>query len=29
LTVVELNEDGGRIVRHGPVTESDLKEFFG
>jgi len=28
-TVVELIEDGGRIVRHGPVTESDLKEFFG
>jgi len=28
-TVVELTEDGGRIVRHGPVTESDLKEFFG
>jgi L-threonylcarbamoyladenylate synthase len=28
-TVVELIEGGGRIVRHGPVTESDLKEFFG
>ncbi|MGO9274794.1 MAG: L-threonylcarbamoyladenylate synthase [Terriglobia bacterium] len=28
-TVVELTGDGGRIVRHGPVTESDLKEFFG
>jgi len=28
-TVVELTEAGGRIVRHGPVTESDLKEFFG
>jgi len=28
-TVVELTDDGGRIIRHGPVTESDLKEFFG
>jgi len=28
-TVVELTEDGGRIIREGPVTESDLKEFFG
>jgi L-threonylcarbamoyladenylate synthase len=28
-TVVELTADGGRIARHGPVTESDLKEFFG
>jgi len=28
-TVVELTSDGGRIIRHGPVTESDLKEFLG
>jgi tRNA threonylcarbamoyl adenosine modification protein (Sua5/YciO/YrdC/YwlC family) len=28
-TVVELVGESGRILRHGPVTESELKEFFG
>ena len=28
-TVVELSEEGGRILRPGPVTESQLKEFLG
>jgi L-threonylcarbamoyladenylate synthase len=28
-TVVQLVGEGGRILRHGPVTESELKEFFG
>jgi len=27
-TVVELTEEGGRILRPGPVTESQLKEFL-
>jgi len=28
-TVVELSGEGGRILRPGPITESDLKEYFG
>ena len=28
-TVVELTGEGGRILRPGPVTESQLKEFLG
>jgi tRNA threonylcarbamoyl adenosine modification protein (Sua5/YciO/YrdC/YwlC family) len=28
-TVVELNEEGGRILRPGPITDFQLKEFLG
>jgi tRNA threonylcarbamoyl adenosine modification protein (Sua5/YciO/YrdC/YwlC family) len=28
-TVLELAGDRGRILRHGPVTDSELKEFLG
>jgi L-threonylcarbamoyladenylate synthase len=28
-TVIELRGERGRIVRHGPITESELKEFLG
>ncbi len=28
-TVIELRGESGRILRHGPITESELKEFLG